>query len=231
MSANRIWVFGAAVVILAIVVLGWMLGISPKLAEADAASGDREAVEQQNDQQEAVLVVLREQFENLDDLKRQLKELQGELPDAPKVESFIEYATGVADSSGVVISNIKADEPVAYGYDPAAPPPPAPAPSATPAPTDGATADGTGAAAVPTTPAPAVVQPAALYSIGISIEVQGSPEQVMAFSKQLQDGKRIFLPTAVAFSSGSAGVMGGTVTGYLFVLGSPATGAPDEPEK
>jgi Tfp pilus assembly protein PilO len=225
MNANRIWTFGAAVVILAIIILGWMLGISPKLAEADAASADQAAVEQQNAEQEAVLVVLREQFENIDQLKLKLKDLQGELPDAPQVESFIEYATGVATSAGVVISNIKAIEPVAYGVDPTAIQPVAPPPAETPP------AEGGDAATTPVTPPPVVVQPAALYSIGISIEVQGSPEQVMAFSKLLQDGKRIFLPTGVTFDSGDQGLLGGTVTGYLFVLGSAATDSSAEPEK
>ena len=60
-----------------------------------------------------------------------------------------------------------------------------------------------------------------LYSIGISVAVEGSPEQVMAFSRLLQENKRIFLATQVTFDSGGAGILGGTVSGHLFVLGSP----------
>jgi hypothetical protein len=217
MTENRIWTFGAAVVILAIIGLGWLLGISPKLAEADAATSARVLVDQQNEEHAARLVVLRDQFENLADIKRELSDLQKELPSHADVEGFIEYATGVATQAGVVISTITALEPAAYGTGDAVVEEPAEAPAEEPAeaPAEGGT----------TTPAPDQGAPVAgagsgLYSIGISVEVEGSPEQVMTFARLLQESKRIFLSTQVTFDSGGQGILGGTVTGHLFVLGS-----------
>ncbi|MCU1418125.1 MAG: hypothetical protein JWP32_2299 [Schumannella sp.] len=233
MTANRIWIVAAALGIVGIVALGWLLGISPKLAEADAAVASQVSVDQQNADQEAVLVVLRDQYEHLDDLKKQVKDLRLEVPDRPEVEGFIEYATGVAASSGVVISTISALEPTLYGGTPAEVAPPAEAPAA-----DGeASSAPTGDAATPTTGGDASsigtsdgestpAGPAELFTVSITLAVQGSPEQVMAFSRLLQDGKRIFLPTQVTFTSGSQGVLGGTVAGYVFVLGSPMSAGP-----
>lgn len=216
MTENRIWTFGAAVVILGIIGLGWLLGISPKLAEADAATEARVLVDQENAAHAATLVVLREQFENLDELEKQLEELQQELPGEADVEGFIEYTVGVAAQAGVVISTITALESAPYGAgslgeqsaeappaDPVDPPAEGEATSSAP-PSESGTPETTG-----------------LYSIGMSVAVEGSPEQVMAFSRLLQENKRIFLATQVTFDSGGAGILGGTISGHLFVLGSP----------
>jgi hypothetical protein len=217
MTENRIWTFGAAIVILGIIALGWLLGISPKLAEADAATEARVLVDQENAVHAAKLVVLREQFENLDELEEQLKELQKELPGEADVEGFIEYTVGVAAQAGVVLSTITALEAAPYGAgslgeqtgeappaEPVDPPAEGAATASTPPTADTGTPDTTG-----------------LYSIGISVAVEGSPEQVMAFSRLLQENKRIFLATQVTFDSGAAGILGGTVSGHLFVLGAP----------
>ena len=219
MTDNRIWTFGAAIVVLAIIALGWLLGISPKLAEADAATAARVLVDQQNAEHAAKLAVLREQFENLDELEEQLEELQKELPDEADIEGFIEYTVGVAAQAGVVITTISALEPAVYGSgttgdQPAAPPPAEPVEPPAEGEEDATTA-------APPAVDPSAQRPAGLYSIGVSVAVEGSPEQVMAFSRLLQENRRIFLGTQVTFDSGGAGILGGTVSGHLFVLGSP----------
>lgn len=217
MTENRIWTFGAAVVILGIIGLGWLLGISPKLAEADAATEARVLVDQENAAHAAALVVLREQFENLDELEEQLGELQKELPGEADVEGFIEYTVGVAAQAGVVISTITGNEPASYGAgslgEQSAEAPPA-------EPVD-PPAEGAATASAPPSSDAGTQGTTGLYSIGISVSVEGSPEQVMAFSRLLQDNKRIFLATQVTFDSGGAGILGGTVSGHLFVLGPP----------
>lgn len=221
MTGNRLWILGASLAIAGIVVLGWLLGISPKLAEGDVAIASREAVEQQNAAQEAVLVGLKKQFEDLEGLKVELEDLQKQLPSNPEVEEFIGYVNDAAVLSGVVVSNIVAVEPTGYGAtaDGVAPP------AAPPAEGSGTTPEGD-----PATPAtPAAGTPSAVgadltsfFSVGVTIQVEGSPEQVMAFSKLLQESERVFLDSQVEFTSGSQGILGGSVTGFLFVLGSTA---------
>lgn len=224
MTKNRIWIAGAAIVILAIVGLGWMLGISPKLAEADAAAAVRENVESQNAVLEAANAVLREQFENLDELEAELEELQAELPDKPEVEAFIAYINEEALKAGVTITNIAMVEPSTYGTtedgESAAPAedaseaPPAEGESEAPAPEGQAEA----ASSLSTW----------LFSVGLGVTVQGFPEQVMAFSKGLQNSERLFLNSGVVFTSGAVGELGGTVTGSLFVLKPPVVEGTEE---
>lgn len=216
MTENRIWTLGAVLVILGIIGLGWLLGVSPKLAEAEAATEAKVLVDQQNEEHAATLVLLREQFEHLDELESELEGLREELPSEADVEGFIEYATGVAAQAGVVISTITALEPSVYGAGGAVVEAPAETPDDDAA--DAPTEDG---AVAPSAPQPDTTAGArsALYSVGISVAVEGSPEQVMAFSKLLQENKRIFLSTQVTFDSGGAGILGGTVSGHLFVLG------------
>ena len=48
MTGNRIWMIGTALAIVGIVLLGWFLGVAPKLAEARSANEQRTTVEAQN---------------------------------------------------------------------------------------------------------------------------------------------------------------------------------------
>jgi Tfp pilus assembly protein PilO len=154
MTSNRIWIIGAAVVIVGIAFLGWFLGIAPKLAEGDASGASLEAVETQNTAQEAVLVSLREQFERLDELKLELDDLRSELPDHPEVETFIEYINSAALETGVTVSSITAVEPMVYGIAAEAGAPAAPDDAGTEQPTA-----------------------AMLYSVGLSTSAQ--PENLL----------------------------------------------------
>ncbi|HPM53090.1 MAG TPA: hypothetical protein PK282_12730, partial [Rhodoglobus sp.] len=63
--SNRLWIFGAVLASIAIVVLGWVVGISPKLAEGDAAATQRQNVDSQNLAQEQANVLLKEQFSKI----------------------------------------------------------------------------------------------------------------------------------------------------------------------
>ena len=60
MKGNRLWLLGTVAVIVIVVVLGWFLGISPKLAEGDAAISQIADVNAQNAVQQAALGQLKE---------------------------------------------------------------------------------------------------------------------------------------------------------------------------
>lgn len=211
MTRTRVWIAGAVVVILTIAGLGWTLGVSPMLAEADAAAQTRSTVETQNTVLAAANEVLREQFENIDELETELAELRTQLPEGPEVESFIDYINEEAIKGGVIVSTIEVVEPSTYGADgeegaPPAEPTTPPAEGETPAPA----AAGQAAAATQIG--------AMLYSVGITVTVQGSEEQVMAFARGLQDSDRLFFGKSVTFTSGSVSELGGAIRGHLFVL-------------
>lgn len=215
MTRTRIWIAGAVVIILTIAGLGWSLGVSPMLAEADAATEARTGVEAQNATLEAANAVLLEQFENIDELESELEKLREQLPDGPEVESFIDYINGAAAAAGVVVSTIEAVEPNTYGTGPDGLPIAPPGESTTPP------AEGEAASPLADGGAAAAQIGTLFYSIGLRVTVQGSSDQVMAFSRGLQNGERLFFSKSVLFTSGSNGELGGTVAGHLFVLDSP----------
>lgn len=204
MNENRLWTLGASFAIVVILLLGWMIGVSPKLGEAQLAAAEKATVDSQNTAQEAVNVVLREQFANLDALKLELEDFQRTIPEDPLVEDFIDFVKATADATeAVTVESITLAEADATDLAAAS----QAAPTATkPPPAEGA----------PAAPAPAST--GSLYGLGLTIEVQGPPESVMDFTRGLQYGERIFFVSRVDFSSGTGAVRGGTVVGYVFVL-------------
>lgn len=115
MTGNRIWIVVTVFAIAAILGLGWLLGASPKLAEADLALEQQRSVETQNLIHEATLVNLREQFENIDEIEGELAELREEIPEAPELEAFIDSVNATAVETGVAIVRIAAAEAVTFG--------------------------------------------------------------------------------------------------------------------
>ncbi len=224
MTGNRIWIFVAIVAIVAIVALGWILGVSPKLAEADVAVAQQQDVDAQNATQEAALVTLRKQFTNLKTIKAELTDLQTEIPSAPGLEAFLDALKALAETTGVTLVNIAVEEATSYGG--AAVDGVAPAPAPAPAP-DGVVVDGVppapdGANQSTLGPQPDANLAAQLFTVGVSIKVEGLGSQVIEFARAVQEGKRLFLGNVVSFTSDD----GGTVSGYLFVVRSPRGTAP-----
>jgi len=79
-NANRIWYLIGGVAIIAILALGWFLGVSPQLAAAGTADAERATVEEENAAQNAILAQMKEQFAQLDVLTAELEELQVNVP-------------------------------------------------------------------------------------------------------------------------------------------------------
>lgn len=114
MNGSRIWVLGTAVVAAAIFGLGWLLGISPLLAQAATADEERLVVETQNAAQEQVLAQLRADFERIDELRAELDELREEVPGRPELEDFLDQLTVAAAQTEVVITSATFAEPTGY---------------------------------------------------------------------------------------------------------------------
>ncbi len=201
MKGNRLWALGSFAAIAVIVVLGWVLGLSPKLAEADMAIAQQQTVDQQNLIQEAALVTLREQNDNIDELTADLEDLHKQVPATQEVDVFIDSAQRAAAAAGVVIMRLVAAEAGEYGAAPVGEGQPVPE-----------------AGPVEGTPAPP-----GLYTIALDIEVKGTPEAVIRFSELMQLGERIyFLPTFSYTPDSTSGVL----NGFLSVMAA----APTPPE-
>ena len=93
-----------AIACIAIIALGYFLGVSPKIAEAAKADADRVAVEQQNSIYEIQLAGLIEQYEGIDEIRAELEELQRSLPPGDGQADLLSALDSAAVANGVSVA-------------------------------------------------------------------------------------------------------------------------------
>lgn len=230
MNMNRLWVLGAVLLIGIVAVLGWMLGIAPKLSEAREAKAQQETVETQNTDLEAQLVTLKEQFESIDDLRDELADLRESVPSGPDMPAFVGQLGTIAEKHRVSLTQITVSDAQPYVpviAAPAAEVPPAegaPAGDSAAAPVDAAAAAAAAAeaAAAAAVPAPVVnplVTAQNFVAVPISLEVNGRYDDVLTFVAALQKGKRLVMVTTFKTSEEEdSGNVTGTITAFVYVL-------------
>lgn len=117
MSILRIWVAGAIIVSLIILGLGWLIGVSPRLADAARADQDRQGVELVNVGYEATLLELQELSARLPELEAQLEDIRVELPIEPELSELLGQLNALAEAAGVSLVEVTASPPVLYPPD------------------------------------------------------------------------------------------------------------------
>ncbi|TFD17171.1 hypothetical protein [Cryobacterium sp. TMT2-23] len=210
MDLNRLWVLGSVVLIAATALLGWVLGISPKLSEAGLADADRVAVETQNSASALKVAALKEKFDSIGDLKGELSALRMAVPNAAEIPAFVTQLDSIAEQHQVTLTDISVND--AQAYVPLvvaptaieAPAADASAPTATTAPT--ATAAPTAAeVAAALAPVPnALITASNFVSVPISLSVSGSYGNVLDFIEGLQKGTRLVMVTTFATTPAEA---------------------------
>lgn len=228
---NRIWIVGAALIMVVVVLLGWFLGASPRLGEVAANEVQRQAAVTQNQAYAAELAALKEDFENIDTFRAELDELQDALPSGSGLARFIGSLRDLEAASGVVLTNFTSADAEPFVYLETVPAAPAPA-ATTEAEGDAATE----APATPVGPAPKLVQtlsPDEFVSIQINLVVTGTQAQVIDFVDALQHAKRRFLVTTLSVTTEDAatGQYTGTIGGSVYVLIDPNKPADAEDEQ
>lgn len=208
MSGNRLWVFGTAVLMVIVVVLGWFLGVSPKLAEADAALAQTSAVSAQNLALEAALADLRDTNDRLPELKDELADLRGSIPASTRYAELVDLVYGLSAAQGLTIVQLTIAEASLYGTD------------ATDVVPEGDSPDDGGE---PVEPLPTA--PEGLYTVRLTLEATGNPYQFWLLIRELQNSERLVLvPTASYLAEKQTG----TLTAFAFVMPDPAGLVPDE---
>ena len=205
---NKFWFLIAGVVGVAVLAMGWFLGLSPKLDEMSAANEQRASVEAQNRLHEAKLAELKKEFQQIGTLKAQLADAQASLPPGDELATFLGELHSLEASSGVVLTSFTAGDGENYV-----------------------------AAAGAGSKSPLVTEKN-FIAIPITLTVQGTRPQVIAFLSDLQYGKRLFLviKVSVAQSKDSApksagavvasNVYDGNVSGFVYVLVDPSAPPP-----
>lgn len=205
MTSNRIWVIGASLLILVVLLLGYFLGVVPKLNEAAASAEQQAQVDAQNQQSEAILSTLAGQYKNLDELSAKLAALQVQMPSSPDGSTFADELSAAADAAHVSIKSITLGEAAPFGT-PAGAAAPAPAPTSTPAPVS----TGAPTQAAPTTQA--APEPGQLYTISVAIVLNGLPDQIADFTSRVQSGGRYFFALELNFQEATGGSTSSTST-------------------
>lgn len=229
MNNTRLVKIGLVIAMIAVVALGWLLIISPNISAGDAARAQRQQVQTQNDGLRASLASLQRTASSIGVLRAELASKQVSIPSTPDTVDFYDEVYNVAGGAGVTVSSITSADVQAYGAaangssssGSTATAPPAPSSSSSPAPTSSAApSSGSSSSATPGQSDSAAA--GNTFSIAISIKLTGSPDQILAFSKRMQQGGRLFLVTGVNYTGGaSQAAVTGSLTGYVFVVGSP----------
>ncbi len=220
MTDNRIWLFGTALATVVVLALGWFVGVSPKLDQANLALQSVDSVDAQNTAQEAQLVVLHDQFTHIATSKTTLDALRKSIPDSANLGDFYDFLQSTAIANGLAIVLVAADEAQPYGSATTgaatAPVPltPSSKPSSTATPSPAASVESAPATQV----AAATGGQSQEYTIKVSITVGGQSAQFIAFTKAVQLGQRFFLSSKATWSSSG---LQGILTGYVFVVPSP----------
>ena len=101
MRNNRLWILGCSILTVAILALGVLLGISPRLIEAQDADAQRQQVASNNAALRIQTAALKEQYENIDDLRAQLEELSKEVPADASLDDFFDELSALAIANGM----------------------------------------------------------------------------------------------------------------------------------
>ncbi|MER3390270.1 MAG: hypothetical protein RJQ01_09575 [Microcella sp.] len=110
-ASTRVWTFATVITIIVVVALGWLLGVSPKLAETARYDTERAAVLQQNQLSRTTLAQIEADFERLDEFEQELAELQAEFPELPEYADAVETFLRELVSEGLALESLVVDEP------------------------------------------------------------------------------------------------------------------------
>jgi hypothetical protein len=195
---ERLWVGGGSLAVVLLAILGWLVVVSPKLSSASSLRSQKGEIQLQNDVLQGKINKLKDANANMAQLQQTLKDAAARLPSDAGLAAFTNDVQAMAASAQVSIAVITAGSPsrVIPG--------------------------GAAQAQPPTATAKAI--PGALYSIPITLSVNGTPGHDLIFLNAIQHGTRATLVTATQLSTqAGAGTTGAqtTLTLQLQVFSAP----------
>jgi Tfp pilus assembly protein PilO len=220
MDKTRLWIIGSVLAMVALIALGWLLGIQPQLAATAIAIEQRVAVEQVNTAHEASLAKLKEDFTQIDALNDELVTLSRSVPFGTDVPDYVDQLDALAKANNVTLKGLTVADPTAYTpVAPVAPVAPPAASGSTPSPTPSPTATSAPIDPVPAPGAPPVsneaITPQNFASLGVNITVAGNYSDVLNFVNGLQTGSRLFLVTGLSTKAEQQAVAPETTTSAI----------------
>lgn len=110
MNSNRLVSIVLGMLTVGVLALGWVLGVSPKLAEVSTADSERALVDAQNLGYQTQLVQLAADFERLPELQAAFDPLEKAIPAGAEIEDFLDGLAAAASATGVTITSVTPGE-------------------------------------------------------------------------------------------------------------------------
>lgn len=210
MNKNKLWVMGAVFAMLMIIGGGWLFGIQPQLSSISSAHQKRANAQIQNASNQALLIKLKRDYQNIAALKEQLSSLRVAVPSSAEISTFVTELNALASLYKVTVKSISVSD--AKPYAPAAP------------------TSGTSPSATTADPR---ITAANFILVPVQLSVAGPYAKVLDFVHQLQIGPRLFFVSTLS-SNGSTDAQGtanakrstattsekvdATIGGFVYVL-------------
>lgn len=220
MNTNRIWMIGTGIAIVAVVIVGWFLGISPVVQQSHNARSEQASLALSNGTSEARVAALKKKFANISELEASLDSLTESVPIEANIPVFLREVNDLTASSGVTLGTVSIGDAQSY-----VPPVTANATSrtdtatASPSPSPSASASASSGETAVVTP---VVTGAAarLVQVPVTVSVSGDYSKVMTFLGGVQNGSRLyFVNTVNVVQAGDDSTeFTGTIAGFVYVL-------------
>lgn len=229
--SGKIWMIGGAFIAVVIMAIGWLALAAPQLQQAAQSDAARAEIEAQNAVERALLEEMKQQYEILDELLEDLGELQVSVPGTRDLEDFYDEIAAAANLAGVVLNGVTVDPALPYaaavaeGGSEEASAEEAMADETTEEPTGSVreSLSGFGDISAPVLPSPGLQSN--LYVLPITLKITADLNQASTFLALLQrtEHGRLVLFNGVSMTIGST--LSGELTGFIFVVHDPSTGA------
>lgn len=222
MSKNRLSLLLAIMSMVVVAVGGFFLAVQPQLAQTAAARAQTDTVNATNGASRTELARLRVQAAKLPAMQQELAARAASVPDSADVSPFLVELNAIAAASGMEVSSFTASD--ATAYSPVVAAQSSPAASAAPSASAGSEPSASATAAVPAAPvAPSIVTSPSITAknlsvIPVTVAVDGTFEQALAFVKGVQAGSRLFLITSIS-SAEKSGDDGAATTASTWTFG------------
>jgi hypothetical protein len=239
MDKNRIWVTGSVLVMVAVIALGWPIGIQPQLTARSAAEQQRITTAATNANHIALIAKLKNDFTVIGRLSAKLAQLDDSVPTGTEIPAFVNQLDALATKSTVTLAGFTVAD--AQPYTPVAAP--VDAAAADPASTPGTGDEAAAAPAVPTPTPAAGVPPVTnglitgdnFAALAVQITIKGTYAAALDYVNGLQTGKRLFLVTGLTTAKSTVetdppGTVDATISGLVYVLVPPGTDPSPAPE-
>ena len=208
---TRLWIIGSMLLVVAILAMGWFLGVSPRLSEAATAGHQQTVAEAQNVVHEREVAVIKKQFDQLPALKSQLAILRAAVPEENGMSAFLDELHALEQQNQVSLTDFTAGDGQPY----------------TPVKSTTLTASTTNP----------LVTPENFVAIEVGVTVTGNDANIMRFIDGVQTGDRLFLVTSLTLGQDKSDAAAtsktpppaafkATIRGFVYVLlDKPATPA------